>query len=252
MEGLMLMDLFLHLEEMFKGSLLLILLRWTMAGLLQQGNINFLGGITLLGGTVTLTSVGLIESGVNLRHSSTLDLYSDLHLGSSVTFSSSSGHYFNIDANGNTIYLNGDLTLADDMILEFLSGGIIDGQGHNLKIGHRSQLLIDGGMSVTLRNLTVKNTLNTFAHPALRCIDWFSHLTLDNTLLALNDDFARGSMFSVNIRLFDIPIRHIWLCSSDSLILVRLYSISSPAFFMSWSISSSTKRIMLFSESTAL
>lgn len=158
-----------------------------------KGNTVFSDGFTVAygetvsyGATVVLDITSPVSNSIDLRFSGTLDLLSDLILDSNFVFSSGG----TISARGNTIFLNGNLTIEDDSVVKFSNDAVIDGQGHDLILGNSSQLLVDGGATLTLKNLLVKNSYNTISNPPIRCMNWYSNLCLDNVELSLNDDFA--------------------------------------------------------------
>ncbi len=93
-----------------------------------------------------------------------------------------------------------DLIIPDNQQLKLSSNAVIDGQGNNLILGKYSQLLVDGGITVTFKNMTIKNTLNTISCPPIRCMDWYSKACFDNVTLSFNDDFAfrNGQIFVHN------------------------------------------------------
>ncbi len=93
-----------------------------------------------------------------------------------------------------------DLIIPDNEQIIISADAVIDGQGHNLILGHRSQLLIDAGVTVTFKNINIKNTFNTISQPPIRCVDWYSQAVFDNTTLSFNNDFAfwQGQMFFHN------------------------------------------------------
>ena len=122
-----------------------------------------------------------------------LYLNSDIHFSSDSTITSSGK--FNL--NGYSIIFGNDIIIPDNIDLQITSSGIIDGQGHNLILGKFSQILLDGSVSVTFKNIVLKNNLNTINKPVIRCTDWYSQLILDNAILGFNDDFAfrNGQLF---------------------------------------------------------
>jgi WD40 repeat protein len=93
-----------------------------------------------------------------------------------------------------------DLIIPDNQLVQFSTNAIIDGQGHNLVLGKYAQLLVDSGITITFKNMTIKNTLNTISCPPIRCTDWYSKACFDNTTLSFNDDFAlrNGQIFVQN------------------------------------------------------
>ncbi|MFC1894532.1 hypothetical protein ACFLYH_01120, partial [Candidatus Dependentiae bacterium] len=149
------------------------------------GFVKFSEGFTAVDTHLTFSITEPVSGGIDLRNTSTLELLDDLYLSSNVTLSAGgliAGH-------GNAIILHNDLIIPDGASLIFTDSTIIDGQGYDLVLGYTSQLVVDSHITLTLRNLTLKNTYNTIGHPAIKCLDSNGTLALDNVELALNDDF---------------------------------------------------------------
>ena len=157
--------------------------------------VLYKNGFTVNTGKTLILNTPLSISGP-ITLSGTLNLGGDLYLNSDATFPSGGV----IDGNGNTIFLGGDLEIPDDVDLRFTDSTIINGQGNNLILGHRAQLLIDTLTTLTLKNLTLKNSLNNVARPAVKCLDMYGKLALDNATLAFKDDFYfnKGQLFIHN------------------------------------------------------
>ena len=80
----------------------------------------------------------------------------------------------------NTIFMGGDLTLADTTYARTLhitgdwsksgtSGDlIIDGGGHTLTIGDRAQIFVDTNVTLTLRNMTIRTGPKSLNKPAIQ------------------------------------------------------------------------------------
>ena len=157
--------------------------------------VLYKNGFTVNAGkTLTLNTLLSVRGPITI--SGMLTLGSDLYLDSDATLPSGGVIY----GNGNTIFLGADLEIPDDVDLRFTNSIIIDGQGNNLILGRRAQLLIDTLTTLTLKNLTLKNNLNNVARPAVKCLDMYGKLALDNVTLALEDDFYfnRGQLFVHN------------------------------------------------------
>ncbi len=133
----------------------------------------------------SFSSVFPIASEVDLRGGKLL-LSRDLVFSKNTTLTNSAI----IGGEGFTIFLNSDFEIPEYSLIKFISDTAIDGQGHDLILGHRAQLLIDSEVTLTLRNLTLKNSLNTISQPPIRCLDWYSKIAFDNVKISLNDDFA--------------------------------------------------------------
>ena len=126
----------------------------------------------------------------------TLHLYGDSTLTKQATIESSGK--FNLD--GNTIYLDSDFFIPDNTTLTITSSGIIDGQDNTLTLEKRGQILLDSNVSVTFKNLTFKNKLNTESTPPIKCQNSNSQAIFDSVNFAFNDDFhfTEGHFFINN------------------------------------------------------
>ena len=126
----------------------------------------------------------------------TLHLYGDSTITSEVTIESSGK--FNLD--GNTIYLDSDFFIPDNTTLTIISSGIIDGQDNTLTLEKRGQILLDNDVSVTFKNLTFKNKLNTESTPPVKCQNSNSQAIFDNVNFAFTDNFyfTEGQFFINN------------------------------------------------------
>ena len=141
-----------------------------------------------------------VSSGIDLRTTGTLTLESSLIIDPNISFSSSGF----INGNNNTIILNDDLIIPINKNLEIMSNLIINGNGHNLILDNWAQILVDGGVTLTLKNMTIKNSVNSIVNPPIKLIDQYSKLALDEVTFALNDDFAfpNGQLFIHNDVIF--------------------------------------------------
>ncbi|MFH1643764.1 MAG: WD40 repeat domain-containing protein, partial [bacterium] len=156
---------------------------------LNNGKLYAVGEIT---GQTSIDGRAILSSPINLN-GATLNNGGDI-LFSSQTTIDSSGY---LNPQGYAYILGGDLIIPSATTLTFTSNGIIDGQGHSLIFGTTAQILIDSNVTLTLKNLTIKNDLSPISIPPIKCLDWYSKLVLDNVKFALNDDFAfkTGQMY---------------------------------------------------------
>ncbi len=166
-----------------------------------EGFVWLEGGFTIPEHTqLTLKINPPVSSGIDLRTTGTLTLESNLKLESNLSFSSSGF----IKGNNNAIILNDDLTIPAAKNLEIIGNTIINGNGHNLILDNWAQILVDGGVTLTLKNITIKNVVNSIANPPIKLIDQYSQLALDEVTFVLNDDFAfpNGQLFIHNDVIF--------------------------------------------------
>jgi hypothetical protein len=149
------------------------------------GSVAFRGGATVPTGTVVRLNIDVpLYNYLDLRSTGSLTLEGDLFLDSNISLSSGGI----IGLGNHSLILNGNLQIPDNSVFEFASSGIFDGQGHDVILGKYAQLLVDGGVTVTFKNMTIRNTLNTISCPPIRCMDWYSQACFDNVIFAFNDD----------------------------------------------------------------
>jgi 6-phosphogluconolactonase (cycloisomerase 2 family) len=142
-----------------------------------------------------------VSGAIDLRNTNTIILLSDLILDNGVTLSSG-GKIYGYDR---AVLLDGDLTIPAGQILHIGGRIVIDGRGNRLILGKSSQLFVDAGSTLTLRNLVLQSTQNNPGNPPVKCgaagsAASCSNLCLDNVELALANDFwfSRGQMFIHN------------------------------------------------------
>jgi len=159
-----------------------------------QGFIRLNNGFTILQDShATLDTFITISGGMDLRGTATLDLDADLILDSKFTFSGGG----KIKGDGNAIILNGNLTLPSNSWLEFITDTVIEGNGHELFLDDYAQLFVDNNVTLTLRNLILKNNKNLPGWPTVKLATHKSKLALENVELDLADDFYfnEGQLF---------------------------------------------------------
>ncbi|KKQ11884.1 MAG: Serine/threonine protein kinase, partial [candidate division TM6 bacterium GW2011_GWF2_36_6] len=95
-------------------------------------------------------------------------------------------------------YTNWDI--ADNTIVHIKDNLLKDGYGGTINLGENSQLFIDDNVTLTLRNVVVKNNKNFVGNPAIKLASNRSKLALDNTTLNIIGDFYfdRGQLFAYN------------------------------------------------------
>jgi len=166
-----------------------------------QGFVRLGGGLTVLAAaTGTMDTCLSVSGALDLRDTGILKLLGDLYLDSSVSLSGGG----NIKAHGNTIFMSNDLTLPPSKVLNFTNNAVIDGRGHDLIIDTNSQISLDPTVSVTLKNMNIKNKRNGPTTPPIVMDATTSQLTLDDVILApVNDfNFLQGQLFIKNDVIF--------------------------------------------------
>ncbi|MFA5075125.1 MAG: WD40 repeat domain-containing protein [Candidatus Babeliales bacterium] len=163
-----------------------------------QGFVRLNSGFTVLSTCTAFLDTFISVSGdIDLRNTGQIELLSDLHLEPSVTFTGAGGM---INGRGNVIYLDNNLNLPDNYILNITGNTIIDGNGHDLTLGKWANITVDDSVTLTLRNLTLKNTYTTYTVPPIIPYSIKSMVTFDNIEISLFDDFSfnQGKLFIHN------------------------------------------------------
>jgi DNA-binding beta-propeller fold protein YncE len=95
-------------------------------------------------------------------------------------------------------YINWNI--PDNTIVHVKNNILMDGYGGTINIGNNSELFIDDNVTLTLRNVIVKNNKNFAGNPAIKLSSNRSQLVLDNATLEMASDFYfnHGQMFVYN------------------------------------------------------
>jgi len=162
------------------------------------GFIRFNNGFTVdSNATVTLDTFITVSGQVNLNSTGKIRLLGSLFLGPNCTLASGGGQ---IDGMSNTVVLEGNLNLPENYILNITGDTIIDGNGSDLYLGAWSQISIDSNVTLTLRNMTLKNSYTNYTVAPIRPAAINSRLALDNVKVRLADNFNfdQGQLFIHN------------------------------------------------------
>ncbi|MCF7799724.1 hypothetical protein K9M16_01865 [Candidatus Babeliales bacterium] len=166
---------------------------------MAQGFVRLNNGFTVISTcTAFFDTFITVSGGIDLKRTGQIELLNDLTLDANVTLSSGG----KINGRGNAIFLEGNLTIPDYSVLNFCGDTIIDGNGNELIIGDAAQLTIDMNKTLTLRNLTLKNTYSTFVYavPPIRPYATNSKVAFDNVRIEMSQDFlfTQGQFFIHN------------------------------------------------------
>ncbi|MFH1831682.1 MAG: WD40 repeat domain-containing protein [bacterium] len=218
-----------------------------------QDNVNITNGCTVLPAqTLKLALLAPLSGGLDLRDTGILELEDDLYLDANVTLSSGGI----INGQNHAIYLGNNLIIPDNSIIYITSDTIIDGDGHDLILGHASQFSIDSNVTLTLRNLTLKNNLNTIDYPPVKPTDINSKLALDKITLAPSSDvyFDNGQLFIHNDVIFTGTSKFIYssLCQSYIASNALLYFDNNTTFSFAPYLSTNKDLIYMQDKSSTL
>ena len=151
----------------------------------NNGQLTVLGAIN---GSTTIAGRSILESPINLQ-GGTLTLGGDIFLSNQTTIQSSG----NFSLQGNAMFFGGDITLPANVAITIVSSGVLDGQGNNLSLAPGAILILDAGITLTLRNM---NWLAA-GSPQIEMRSATSKLTLQNTAICFDRDysFTQGQLF---------------------------------------------------------
>jgi WD40 repeat protein len=174
---------------------------------LDQNNDTLSGLVDLTNG-LFVTTTGYwdnpapLSGELKIRHANSLELRSDLILTSSAWLTIGSAVYdiAFIYGNGGSIVLNGPLTIPANRTLHISSDTIINGQDNQLLVDANAQIFVDDNVTLTLRNLVLKDRQHVITMPPVRLASHRSKLALDNVVLAPGRDFLfpQGQFFVHN------------------------------------------------------
>jgi WD40 repeat protein len=182
------------------------------------GDVKFKGGFSVGAGKNMYCDVwGIVNGTIDLNGTGRLNLDGDLYFGSHITGGVIAGR-------GNTLFLERNLTTTPDSILTVTSDLVIDGQWHDIELDRWSRFYVESNTTLTLRNVRLKNKINSQSKPPIILKDETSKLALYNVEIACVDDFyfEQGSLF----------IHYDVVVSGTSKFF---YSSSKPLFFDSFS-----------------
>ncbi len=158
------------------------------------GNVVFNNGIDVAASKTLEVGAGTYLSGtINLSDSGILYLGGNVHLGSEITGGLIAG-------NGYSLVLEDNGTISNDSVLHISADTVINGGGNDIDIGTWSQIFVDTDITLTLKNLTLRNTRNNQGFPPVRLAAHGSKLALDNVRIAPNCDFyfPEGQLYIYN------------------------------------------------------
>ncbi len=160
----------------------------------EQNFVLFKNGFTVNANKRLALNMPVPVMGViNLNDLGIIELQNDLYL-------SSNAHLTNggiLDGNGHTLVLSGNVIIPANKRLRIKSDTIIDGHGATLFLDSYSRMSVDNNVTLTLKNIRIKNTQNTPSVPMIDLSGTGSKLALQDVELVLSDDFYvnRGSLF---------------------------------------------------------
>jgi len=161
---------------------------WTASnGNKATGFVKFLKGFDIPAGTsVTLETSESVDGTIDLNDSGKLILQRHLTLAPDARLTRGGI----IDGRAHDIILEGNITIPTGKNLHITSTTAIDGNGNTLYLEPHASITVDNNVTLTLRNVRVKNTYNRFSNQIIHPVGNRTHIALQNVELALADDFT--------------------------------------------------------------
>lgn len=155
-------------------------------GDMAHGFVRLNNGFSILSGeTATLDTLISISGDIDLRTNGQLQLLCDVTFDCGITLTRS-GY---LKGRGHVLQLKGDLSIPSSQTLYITGDIIIDGGGHVLTLEPHARIFIEHNTTLTLRNMTFKNTRNNNLFPWIQFGNNGSKLALDNAEFVINNDF---------------------------------------------------------------
>jgi hypothetical protein len=157
------------------------------------GFVWFSAGFSVSSGTAILNILPAVSGQINLNNSGTILLSGDLTLASDVTLADGG----NIDGNGFSIFLQGNLTIPAGAVLGIKSNTVIDAQGHEIIFGGAHAGVMSGFMvdAAAPANLTIRNarlrgvkSVDTTQNPFMFGTSPNQKITLENVTMYMDKD----------------------------------------------------------------
>ncbi|MFH1644116.1 MAG: hypothetical protein ABIA74_02980 [bacterium] len=148
---------------------------------------------------ITLDNDALIYIGIHVAVASPIDLnggtmilQADLKLSSSSYFKSGGS----ISGHDKAIVFGGNVGIYPNAGLKFTSNTILDGRNGTLVFDNNAHLIVDSGVTVTLKNMKIKN-IQTLTNPSFVMLAPDSQLVFKDVEIAMsgNYTFTQGTIF---------------------------------------------------------
>lgn len=174
-----------------------------------------LRGITVSNGALVYIGIHVAVASPIFLNGGTIVLQSDLKLSSSSYFGSGG----NISGKDYAIIFGGNVEIHDDESLKFISNTILDGRDGTLVLGDNSQLIVDSGVTVTLKNMKIKN-VQTLTNPSFVMLAPDSQLVFKDVEIAMSGDytFTQGKLFIYDDVVFTGTSKFIYESSQPTII----------------------------------
>ena len=152
----------------------------------EQNYVFFKNGFTIgVHKTLVLNTPVPVTGNINLQDLGIIELQNDLYLGSNAYLTNGGI----IDGNGYSLVLSCSFSIPENKQLHIVSDTIINGHGTTLYLEPHARIVVDNNVTLTLKNIRIKNTRNNLANPIIRPTGHRARVALQDVEFALADDF---------------------------------------------------------------
>jgi len=160
----------------------------------EENYVYYKDGFTIQDGVILTLQTPIPAMGnINLSNPGILSLSGDFYLGSNAYLTSGGI----IDGNGYSLVMSCSFAIPENQYLRFTSDTTINGHGSTLFLDPHARLIVDCGVTLTIKNVRIKNMRNDVNNPIIRLMGYNSRVALQDVELALADDFEfrKGQLF---------------------------------------------------------
>ncbi len=160
----------------------------------EQNLVFFKDGFTVDPGKILTLNTPLAATGnINLNDTGVLKLENDFYLGSNAYLTNGG----EIRGGGYSLVLSCSFEIPESQKIYVTEDTIINGHHTTLTLEPHAQIIVDYGVTLTLKNLRIRNTRNALLSPMISLVGSDAKLALQNVELEIADDFmfTKGALF---------------------------------------------------------
>jgi len=138
-------------------------------------------------------AVNLGPAGTTVGATSAISLLQAIALGSDATMPQGGIIY----GGGHTITFDGDFVLPKRKRLKIMSDTVLDGRGNTFMFEQDAQIIVDHGVTVTLKDMKITNSSNGYYKQMFTPLGPTARVALQNVVMNLNEDiyFKLGKLY---------------------------------------------------------
>ena len=165
-----------------------------VSNMTEQNYVYFKDGFTVDAGKIlTLNTPTPVTGNINLSDTGIISLGDDFYVGSNAYLTTGGI----LDGNGYSLVLSCSFVIPENKVLHISGDTIINGHGTTLYLEPHAQITVDNNVTLTLKNIRIKNVRNSNSVPMIMAWGDGSKIVLQDVELALANDFSffRGQLF---------------------------------------------------------